>query len=642
MNKTVHIFVFFLFATLGLAAQPSLELLENQVKYPGVQAVTLNQSELVTISHQGDGLVIRSKVYEENMLLSRNIHFIATQSVGFSALRKIEKIDAYTLVPSGKKYKRVDASVGSDYAVMSEAFYDDFRARKITFPAMEIGCKTVLSYEKLVEDPYMWGVHYLCASIPIQNGELTVVCPSDVKLRYVFVNIDSTAVSFTKSVQGKNTTYSWKYSTNRGYSEEEFGPESSWFMPHMLIHVDSYEAAGKDSIVLGTQQSLYRWYTSLLAQSKNEPSTEMYSLVDSLKKSNPDRNQLIQSIYSWVQRNIRYVAFEDGYGGFIPRSCQSVFQNRYGDCKDMANLLKILYDLAGIEAYRVWIGTWSLPYKQSEVFSPWADNHMVVAVRRDNGSLWVLDATASENPANLPGIAIQGKEGLVGINDTSFTYVEVPIVDAFQNREVDTIEVFLDGNTLVGNCLSETHGYLGLRMKRRTVSTESSDLRATIAGLFSMGSSKYNVKKILYILDKDAYAPFKTEFEFEIPDAAMQTGSKLYINPHLIHPASAYKIDTARRYTGYDRAWKTQENYVIYFEIPKGYSVNYCPIDCAAGNNKYHYSIKYERTDDLLTIRMDFLIDFLYLPVEELPAWNNFVKEMERSLGNSLILEKTI
>ena len=36
---------------------------------------------------------------------------------------------------------------------------------------------------------------------------------------------------------------------------------------------------------------------------------------------------------------VRYIAYEDGYSGYIPTSAQTVLANKYGDCKGMANPL---------------------------------------------------------------------------------------------------------------------------------------------------------------------------------------------------------------------------------------------------------------------------------------------------------------
>ena len=58
----------------------------------------------------------------------------------------------------------------------------------------------------------------------------------------------------------------------------------------------------------------------------------------------------------------KYVAFEDGMGGFVPREAGLVCSRRFGDCKDMASILTAMNRAAGIPAYFTWLGTRDLPY----------------------------------------------------------------------------------------------------------------------------------------------------------------------------------------------------------------------------------------------------------------------------------------
>ena len=60
----------------------------------------------------------------------------------------------------------------------------------------------------------------------------------------------------------------------------------------------------------------------------------------------------VARIYYWVQDHVRYIAFENGLRGFIPHDAGRVYASRYGDCKDMANLLHEMLRMAGVKSYR--------------------------------------------------------------------------------------------------------------------------------------------------------------------------------------------------------------------------------------------------------------------------------------------------
>src|SRR5581483_12039727 len=106
-------------------------------------------------------------------------------------------------------------------------------------------------------------------------------------------------------------------------------------------------------------------------------------ITDSLVANQPTELAKVKSIYYWVINNIKYVAFEDGMQGYIPRQADSICMKRYGDCKDMASIITAMLSVAKIPSYLTWIGTRDIPYSYDDVPLPMADNHMI-ATYMDN------------------------------------------------------------------------------------------------------------------------------------------------------------------------------------------------------------------------------------------------------------------
>lgn len=52
--------------------------------------------------------------------------------------------------------------------------------------------------------------------------------------------------------------------------------------------------------------------------------SQLKKLVSELTANAQTDEQKTQLIYAWVQNNIKYIAFEDGLGGFVPRSSRRV------------------------------------------------------------------------------------------------------------------------------------------------------------------------------------------------------------------------------------------------------------------------------------------------------------------------------
>ena len=65
----------------------------------------------------------------------------------------------------------------------------------------------------------------------------------------------------------------------------------------------------------------------------------------------------IDALYTYVSRQIRYVAIEIGVGGYQPHLPADVYKNKYGDCKDKATLLISMLDKIGLRGYPALVGT---------------------------------------------------------------------------------------------------------------------------------------------------------------------------------------------------------------------------------------------------------------------------------------------
>ena len=98
------------------------------------------------------------------------------------------------------------------------------------------------------------------------------------------------------------------------------------------------------------------WYTTLASPSA-QATPDLAAKAKELVAGQTDFTAKIQSIASYMQRNIRYVGIEIGIGGLQPHAADDVFRNRYGDCKDKATLLRAMLKSIGIHSTWVLVDT---------------------------------------------------------------------------------------------------------------------------------------------------------------------------------------------------------------------------------------------------------------------------------------------
>jgi hypothetical protein len=247
-------------------------------------------------------------------------------------------------------------------------------------------------------------------------------------------------ITFSEKKANGKKTYSWKAENLPANLYEEDAPAIAYYAPHVMVYIHEAAIDGKSTTYLGDVSHLYDWYCSMLKNINKSDNKQLQTLAKEITKDCKTDKDKVRSIFQWVQTNIRYIAIEDGWGGFIPTDASEVYIKRYGDCKGMANLTKELLAQAGISSNLTWIGTRSLPYVYQQMPAPIADNHMIVSVELDKQTIF-LDATDSYVPFGMPTSMIQGKEALIGMGEKKFKVLPVPIVDYIQNSSLDTIKL---------------------------------------------------------------------------------------------------------------------------------------------------------------------------------------------------------
>ena len=94
-----------------------------------------------------------------------------------------------------------------------------------------------------------------------------------------------------------------------------------------------------------------------LLSGAEKPAPEIATEVETLSAGQADLLAKLNAAYTFVSRQIRYVAVEIGIGGFQPHPAADVFRNKYGDCKDKATLLLTMLDHLGLRGYPALVGT---------------------------------------------------------------------------------------------------------------------------------------------------------------------------------------------------------------------------------------------------------------------------------------------
>ena len=133
---------------------------------------------------------------------------------------------------------------------------------------------------------------------------------------------------------------------------------------------------------------------------KNQLRTECWKCTPALQKviedvAGPHNSPLekARALTYWVRRQIRYVSRGPGGLGYTPNLPEQVLTNRYGDCKDQAQLLAVMLKEIGLPVFLVTLGPVDDGQVVPDVPSPWG-THAILLVKIDGQDHWI-DTTVS-------------------------------------------------------------------------------------------------------------------------------------------------------------------------------------------------------------------------------------------------------
>ena len=643
MKRTINILFLFCFSIIAVAQQPQSDLDKYSQLYPDENFIILNKTKKAIIDIVDGQLTINEENYEEHFYLTSESGFMAEQSISYSGFfSEIENIKAASFIPNKKKYKKIPVEEFKEKDEFSQGiFHDDRKSMNFTFPSVQKGSKTVMEYNKKLKEPRFLGGDYFISYAPIVNQEFIIETHPDIELGISAFNLDETEVKFEESKEKNRKVYRW---TSKNLPKPQIDPQSpsiSYFAPHVIPFIKTYKANGETKNLLRNTDDLFSWYNGFLeGVNEGRENKEMQSLVDSLVAGTDDELEKVKRIFYWTQDHIKYVAFEDGLGGFIPRQADAVLEKRYGDCKDMASCITKMLDYAKIPGYITWIGSDDIPYRYEEVPTPATDNHMIASYEKD-GRFYFLDATSQFTPFGMPTAFIQGKEALVRTNSDDYKIVEVPIVSPETNRIADSLYLQIEDKMLVGNGHSQIGGFYKSRLLNRINSRSKKEKEKFYKSYLKKGSNKFliveNSLTEQNVNNRDK--AIEVDYEFTIADYVRQNEDEIYINLNLVDWFEGDRIEEDRE-TPIRYEFKTQQLLHATLEIPEGYEVSWTPDPIELDNDLYKFKTMYKTEQNKVIIEQESYLDFLQLEKEHFEDWNSFLDEINDARFQAIILKK--
>ncbi len=577
---------------------------------------------------------------EEYIWLQQTPFSGTDEMVYFSSYTKISDVEAYTLVPDGKSYKKISIRKFDtiDYRAPG-IFHDDSQALKFNFLGVKAGAKTYVKSTIELLEPRLITTFFVNSHVNIEKSELTVTYPQSMELGYKLVNPVDPAIRILEQKKGNKNILTFTGNALKKLKSDDNSPGFRFQAAHIFLFIKTYEQDGKRVPLLGNLDDLYRWYGELNGELKAKPGPALSRVVDSLVAGCTDETCRIRSIYYWVQDHIGYIAFEDGQGAFKPRPADTVFMRRYGDCKDMSGLLSMMLRHAGIKAYMTWIGSTDLPYKFSEYPLPSTANHMIVTVKQGNKNIF-LDATMRPVPFGIPSIHTQGKEALIGIDDSRYEIAEVPVVPYDKNVIQDSVHMYIVDDQLSGKGVCYFSNYLKYDVASSLIEKKDEKSKTEFLNSYlTKGNNKFEIKHfdVAGIEQKDN--DISIGYEYILPAYLMKIGNEYFVNMNLVRLKTDKTMPDNRK-SPYSLRFNWMVDETIILHIPENYEVSSIPENSSFSSGLFGFKVNYTKTPGSVIMKHIYQEQFLNLMPEHFGEWNKMIEALNQSYSKSVVIKK--
>jgi hypothetical protein len=399
----------------------------------------------------------------------------------------------------------------------------------------------------------------------------------------------------------------------------------SYTDPHLVIQVKSFENKGEVLQGFDKTADVFNWNNRLYKMSANEPDKLKPTLARITAGLTTDEEK-IKAIYYWVQDKIRYIAYEDGYSGYIPTPAQEVLAGKYGDCKGMANLLTELLKLAGYDAHFTWIGTRAIPYPQS-LPALCVNNHAITTLYF-KGREYFLDATEKYVPFGENAYRIQGKEAMVAKGD-QFEIKTVPLTTGKDHKIYTKADFTLNNDLLKGNIQVTLTGN-----ERKDFHQEYQDLPISEREKFLNSYLEFNNDNIQAsdvktsdLNNRDI--PVVISGKIDLQNNVQSISGDKYVNLDFFPKTLERYMPDEKRKSGYDF------DYVLSFEdefsltVAQGAKFADVPERLELKSDGYEFRGEYVVTGNKITLKKYLVLKNSMISTSQFSDWKKFLESIK-------------
>lgn len=526
-----------------------------------------------------------------------------TAQTFFPKTQRLTLLDAYVILPNGKKVKATEKNIFTrpSQATESAPGFTNSLTTTVVFPQLQPGSRTYAKWELQQIKPEEFGFNLV--DLPdfesqVMREIVEVHAPNSLILHW-----DKRGAFHISVVQNKNEKVITATLTNKPAAEKENA---------MVSPTDSLPVFAMSSLNSWNEIGYIYWAN---ARKKIIVTPEIKMLADKIV-GNKKGLQAAQLLYNWVAQNIHYVAvYLNAAEGYVPHLTSEILQNGYGDCKDHVAILEALLQAEGIPSETVLIAAGD-QFSTLPVPTIYTFNHVIIYLPQ-----YKIFADPTVRSASFGSLLLGEAGKFVVIANKNSRTVTLPIATSSQNRyELHNIITVLNNGTVLGHNTLQFFGYFNTIL-REVVSV--GDSRERIANALLSDTPEGGTGNMTTSNPNDLMRSMVVKGIWTSPYAITLSAQTFFSAPIGIdtfnpHSLRQYITPGKRQYPIIVGAASYRWHYDM--TIPKKYQIKFLPHDIHFKNNAGQYDSVYKIVNNQIDVTRNLVINNDVYSVAEYPA----------------------
>ena len=615
----------------------------------------------VDLNHFGDGSAAVVVEQWEDFIVDGTGKFVSTERKALRILSRrsadryltatgyenndtsVVSIQTWSISPSGRTMQLGKKDVVTQASFAEFELFSDSRAKRLRAPNPEEGSLVGFEIVRQGRIPIVGKRFWLEDEIPVRQAELHVSVPSG-SLRW-FANHPERMEVVSQSANAA----SFRAVNRPAIPDEDSAPPFTSVATNVVVNYDP-----KGATAVQSWEEAGRLYHPLFT-SAEKPGTEISTQVEKLSTGKSELISKIDALYTYVSREIRYVAVEIGVGGYQPHPAPDVYKYKYGDCKDKATLLLTMLNDIGLRGYPALVGTRGDIEADPKVPTLATFDHMIVALPvpaslrasvekfpsydPQDQILWI-DPTSENDPlGQVPGMD-QGVFALISYpdhGDLQRIPETLPERNGLESKTILHLQPGGDGTAEVelkylGESNARRHSFYRGRSQSeiRKMYDERVARYATQAAFrtASIEGSDDNRKQIV------------ERFSFAGIFATASTGDSWYFQPFFLSGMALPEVGPRPRTLPLDLGTPFRQKGEYRIELPAGMRIDRVPEKTSIKSEFGELQVEYSLGGNVLLATQTLSFTVSRIPPEKYPDFRDFVNAALRAERQRLRVQK--